>query len=68
MKDLVGNHIAILSVVAFGSAGSMKLRTGVVIKINDKTVTIKHREYSNGSYSTTEESKRRFEDVVVIHA
>lgn len=67
MKDLLGNDIAVLSTVVFGSAGSMSLRTGVVIKINEKTVTIKHTEYNNGPYSTIEESKRRFDDVVVIH-
>lgn len=52
--------------VVFGKAGSMTLHIGKVIKINAKTVLIEHEEYANGSYSTITESRRSFEDVVVI--
>lgn len=52
--------------VVFGKAGSMQLIKGKVIKINAKTVTIEHKEYNNGPYSTITESRRAFQDVVVI--
>ena len=66
MKDLLGRELKIGDMVVFGSAGSMTLRTGKVIKINNKTVNIAHEEYSNRSYSTAVESRRNFEDVVKI--
>lgn len=52
--------------VVFGKAGSMRLFTGKVTKINAKTVTIEHEEYNTGPYSTAHLSRRSFEDVVVI--
>ena len=63
--DSVGQILQVGSSVVFGQAGSMKLFKGVVSKINDKTVTIEHEEYANGSYSTIKESRRAFTDVVV---
>ena len=64
--DLVGNIICIGDTVVFGSAQSMRLLTGEVIKMNNKTVQIKHEEYSNHTYSKISESRRNFDDVVVI--
>ncbi len=64
--DLVGNIINIGDIVVFGSAQSMKLLTGEVVKINNKTVQIKHEEYSNHAYSKISESRRNFDDVVVV--
>lgn len=66
MKDLLGRELNVGDMVVFGSAGSMTLRRGKVIKVNNKTVNITHEEYSNGSYSTAVESRRNFEDVVKI--
>lgn len=63
--DSVGQAIQVGDTVVFGQAGSMRLFKGVVSKINDKTVTIEHEEYANGSYSTIKESRRAFADVVV---
>ncbi len=64
--DLVGNIINIGDTVVFGSAQSMRLLTGEIIKINNKTVQIKHEEYSNHTYSKISESRRNFDDVVVV--
>ncbi len=64
--DLVGNIIYIGDTVVFGSAQSMRLLTGEVVKINNKTVQIKHEEYQNHTYSKISESRRNFDDVVVI--
>jgi len=66
MKDILGNELSVGDTVVFGSAGSMCLRKGEVVKINPKTVIIKHEEYYNGSYSTIQESRRNFEDVVKV--
>jgi hypothetical protein len=66
MKDILGTPIELGQKVVFGSAGSMCLRVGEIVKVNAKTVMIKHAEYHNGSYSTIEESRRNFDDVVVI--
>lgn len=66
MKDILGNNLAVGDEVVFGTAQSMRLMIGVVSKVNPKTVMIKHEEYHNHSYSTIEESRRNFEDVVKI--
>ena len=66
MKDILGNVLAIGDSVVFGSAGSMCLRIGKIVKISTKTVSIEHEEYSNGSYSRIKESRRNFEDVVKV--
>jgi hypothetical protein len=66
MKDILGTPILLNQKVVFGSAGSMSLRVGTIVKVCPKTVIIKHEEYNNGSYSTIVESRRNFDDVVVI--
>lgn len=66
MKDILGNTLEVGDKVVFGTAQSMRLMTGVIIKVNPKTVMIKHEEYRNGSYSEISESRRNFEDVVKI--
>lgn len=66
MKDILGNTLEVGNKVVFGTAQSMRLMTGVISKVNPKTVMIKHEEYHNHSYSTIEESRRNFEDVVKI--
>lgn len=66
MVDILGTPIEIGQKVVFGSAGSMCLRVGEIIKVNAKTVLIKHHEYNNGPYSSIMESRRNFDDVVVI--
>lgn len=65
-QDKLMRTIKLNDGVVFGKAGSMTLHTGKVIKINAKTVTIEHESYNNSSYSTLTESRRAFEDVVVI--
>lgn len=65
-QDKLMRTINVNDGVVFGKVGSMTLHTGKVIKINAKTVTIEHEEYNTGPYSTTTESRRAFEDVVVI--
>lgn len=66
MKDILGSTLEVGDKVVFGAASSMRLMTGVISKIHPKTVMIKHEEYHNHSYSTIEESRRNFEDVVKI--
>lgn len=66
MKDILGTPIELGQKVVFGSAGSMCLRVGEIIKVNTKTVVIKHHEYNNGPYSSIMESRRNFDDVVVV--
>lgn len=64
--DILNNQLRVGDKVVFGTAQSMRLMTGVVSKVNPKTVMIKHEEYRNGSYSEISESRRNFEDVVKI--
>lgn len=64
--DILNNQLRVGDKVVFGSAQSLTLRTGIVAKINPQTVTIKHEEYNNGSYSSIKESRRNFRDVVRI--
>lgn len=64
--DCINQPIELHMNVVFGKAGSMRLFKGKVTKINAKTVTIEHDEYNTGPYSTATESRRAFEDVVVI--
>lgn len=64
--DLNNTQLRVGDKVVFGSSQSLTLRTGTIIKINDKTVTIKHEQYNNGSYSSIKESRRNFRDVVKI--
>lgn len=64
--DILNNQLRVGDKVVFGSAQSLTLRIGIITKINDKTVTIKHEEYNNGSYSSIKESRRNFRDVVRI--
>lgn len=67
MKDILGNSLEVGDKVVFGAAQSMRLMTGVVSKVNPKTVMIKHEEYRNGCYSEISESRRNFEDVVKVN-
>lgn len=67
MKDILGNTLEVGDKVVFGTAQSMRLMTGVVSKVNPKTVMIKHEEYRNGCYSEISESRRNFEDVVKVN-
>lgn len=64
--DCINQRIELHAQVVFGRAGSSLLFKGTVTKINAKTVTIKHDEYNNGPYSTITDSRRAFEDVVVV--
>lgn len=66
MKDIVGREISVNDKVVFGSAKSKHLRTGEIIKINEKTVLVAHEECKNDSYSTIKKSLRQPCDVVVI--
>ena len=64
--DILNNQLRVGDKVVFGSAQSLTLRTGIITKISPQTVTIKHEEYNNGSYSLIKESRRNFRDVVRI--
>ena len=63
-KDIRGNLISVGDPVVFGLGGTMTLHTGVVIKINPKTVTIEG-ESRVVSYSEKTTWQRAFLDVVV---
>lgn len=64
--DILNNQLRVGDKVVFGSAQSLTLRTGIITKIDSKTVSIKHEQYHNNSYSETSESRRNFRDVVRI--
>lgn len=64
--DILNNQLRVGDKVVFGSAQSLTLRTGTITKINSKTVSIKHEQYHNNSYSEISESRRNFRDVVRI--
>lgn len=66
MNDIIGTEINLNDRVVFGSAKSMHLRIGEVVKINEKSVLITHEEYSNDSHSTIKRSLRQPCDIVVI--
>jgi hypothetical protein len=72
--DIKGTPIEVGSKVVFGSAQSMRLQTGVVTKINPKTVAIL-QEYIGYHWQDTLKAnpipgsirhQRAFDDVVVI--
>lgn len=66
MKDILGNDLQVGDKVVFGMAQTMQLHTGTIMKVNAKTVKIKHEAYQNG-WQETVESQRSFEDVVKIN-